>query len=514
MRNLSFVCLFLFLLLAGGTAISAEVDTGPPEIKELLPQDENYLWVYSGFAEYGHEMEIISIGKTGEETRYSIEGEVFDPSGGVSDSDFSLSLTYTATPEVLMQTTEEEMMMDSDFDQLELIRIPLEKGNSWTQDVTDEDGKEITLESEITNVEMDEGHHVYTVRYQDVASPYFEERRIKENVGVVEFKKLMIDEEGNYEMTYSLFEEASGVQTERNFTDTFREDWYMRYVPSLVSLDIIHGYPDGTFRSGDKVTVAEFLKMMLHSISYKADNGMDVWYSPYVETAIDLDIIDEGEFEDYNRPITREEMVKIMILAIEYDPSHSGDLPFKDKRTIDKAYRGYVQAAAELGIVAGYPDNTFRPETSTSRGEAAKLLYYTVLLLEQKEFTSSDALALEEEFDARLFPETDGQKVLAFDTKAELTDHLAEVVERGMAEILVDSFYTEEADGLYVVATEKPAMLFTDKPYQLYMDNQHTFYMVQEAETELYGPYRLVITYEFFESDWIITDRSFTNPAE
>lgn len=37
-------------------------------------------------------------------------------------------------------------------------------------------------------------------------------------------------------------------------------------------------------------------------------------------------------------------------------------------------YYPYIHAATQLGVVSGYPDGTFRPNSSVSRAEAAKIL--------------------------------------------------------------------------------------------------------------------------------------------
>ncbi|MFA9559329.1 S-layer homology domain-containing protein [Evansella sp. AB-rgal1] len=507
MRKVSLVFLTLFIFAVVGN-VSAESIYDSTELKDLLPKDENYKWNYWGFVEYGHEMQVTSILKEENETYYSISGEVYDASGGESGGDYSLSLSYIVNSDVLIQAKREDMMLDSNFDRIELIRTPLEQGTAWTQEVLDENENEVTLETEITNVHMDDGHKVFTVRYEDPNTPYFEERQIKENVGVIHFEKLMMDEEiGSYEVTYSLNEETSGVQLEKSYEDVSYDEWYMEYVPSLTSMNIIHGYPDGSFRPNDEVTVAEFLKLILHSISYKYENASDFWYSSYVNAAKALGIIDENEFEDYNRPISREEMVKILILAIGEEPSHSGEVAFEDAASISAEYRNYIESAVELGIIAGYADNTFRPDTPSTRGEVAKLSYYTLMLLDLKDFTPADALKREDDFRAHLFPETDGNKVVEYDTKTEFIEHAMKVMSRDLAVSFVDRYYKEQGDGLYVIPKDGPIRILEDHTFQLYRKNEHEFYMTQVLNQDLFGPTHLMVSYEFVEGDWIIKAR-------
>ena len=47
------------------------------------------------------------------------------------------------------------------------------------------------------------------------------------------------------------------------------------------------------------------------------------------------------------------------------------DVPFTDADLIGEDFRHYVAEAYSKGIIAGYPDNTFRPAGTATRAEAA-----------------------------------------------------------------------------------------------------------------------------------------------
>lgn len=182
------------------------------ELRALLPKREDYEWVYNGFAEYGHELELEEIEHKNGKVVYETEGEVFDMSDGESDDDFSLSVDFIVTTDSLIQEKKGKKMMDL-FDSMVLIQLPLEEGQTWTQTVKGEGGNEIQLECTIEKVEDKDGAKAYTVFYQDKDSPYYEKRVIKEGIGVIEFTRLYIQEEGedeNFEISYWLYEEASG----------------------------------------------------------------------------------------------------------------------------------------------------------------------------------------------------------------------------------------------------------------------------------------------------------------
>src|SRR5699024_8054600 len=72
-------------------------------LTELLPDKKSYKWDYDGSTEYGHNMELKKIEESADKVDYTLEGEVEDASGGESESDFSLDLTYTVTEDKLIQ---------------------------------------------------------------------------------------------------------------------------------------------------------------------------------------------------------------------------------------------------------------------------------------------------------------------------------------------------------------------------------------------------------------------------
>jgi hypothetical protein len=50
---------------------------------------------------------------------------------------------------------------------------------------------------------------------------------------------------------------------ESSYTDVNAGDWYVQIIEYLTAVDILDGYPDGTFRPNDPITRAEFAKMIV-----------------------------------------------------------------------------------------------------------------------------------------------------------------------------------------------------------------------------------------------------------
>ena len=179
------------------------------ELKQLLPAQAGYHWVYSGFVEYGHMLNLKTVTAGDSETVYHLSGAVGDPSGGEARGDFSLSVNYIITKGNLIQEVTGEKMMDT-FTHMELLRTPLQPGTKWEQKVKDRENKEYELACAITAVDEESGGKVYTVEYKDKNSDFYEQRVFKEKTGVIQFEKIWQSKEGPVVMGYALYDDASG----------------------------------------------------------------------------------------------------------------------------------------------------------------------------------------------------------------------------------------------------------------------------------------------------------------
>src|SRR5699024_12563057 len=95
---------------------------------------------YNEEVEDGNRMKLKSIDEKEDKAIYTVEGEVDDVSCGESGKDYSLDVTYTVTSDTLIQEVESETMMDNNFEEIELIQMPLEEGTEWTQTQTNAEG--------------------------------------------------------------------------------------------------------------------------------------------------------------------------------------------------------------------------------------------------------------------------------------------------------------------------------------------------------------------------------------
>ncbi|HPF31533.1 MAG TPA: hypothetical protein PK907_00825 [Candidatus Sabulitectum sp.] len=163
---------------------------------EYLPEEPGFTWHYWGFAEYGHTMRLVDIIQGDDETVFMVSGMVEDVSGGEAQGNFSMKLKYTVTDSCLILSQHAPLAMDSDFPRMELLRLPLEEGASWTQTAGDT-GLLCEIES------IDDG--VITVRYSDMHSEFYHLREFEPGLCTTVFEKLYISPDGSFEIGYTLF---------------------------------------------------------------------------------------------------------------------------------------------------------------------------------------------------------------------------------------------------------------------------------------------------------------------
>lgn len=165
-----------------------------------------------------------------------------------------------------------------------------------------------------------------------------------------------------------------------------QDHWAESYISQLSDADVIRGYPDGTFKPEGNITRAEFTKAMVLSRGLPlkptvnptfTDVGADHWCYPYVESAIAAGMIVPGEYVQTafipDEPITRVEAAIFLSRSLGLTEG-SGFTGFDDGSQIPVEFRGYIRAVKERGLIAGYPDGTFRPWNPISRAEASTIL--------------------------------------------------------------------------------------------------------------------------------------------
>ncbi len=152
----------------------------------------------------------------------------------------------------------------------------------------------------------------------------------------------------------------------------------------------IIGYEDGTVRPGANITRAEVATIFFRLLTDETresywsqssgftDVASGAWYNNAVSTLTRAGILDgyeDGSFRP-NASITRAEFTKIAVSFFKHAGWASSN-PFND--VPDSAwYAEFVKTAAELGLIDGYEDGTFRPNAPITRAEACTIVNRTL----------------------------------------------------------------------------------------------------------------------------------------
>ncbi|MYL34651.1 hypothetical protein GLW08_14375 [Pontibacillus yanchengensis] len=171
---------------------------------------------------------------------------------------------------------------------------------------------------------------------------------------------------------------------ETNYPDVSEDITGNEEIQYLEDQGIIKGYPDGTFRPGNDVSRMEAAIMLTRELGLSTDNRPNPNFDDiskehphykYVATLVDEGIIqgtDSNEFQP-DRNIKRIEMAAVLTRAynLENEPIS------KDFDDVN-GNRKYVSEVVSNRISIGFPDDTFRPNASTTRAQFSIFLARTM----------------------------------------------------------------------------------------------------------------------------------------
>lgn len=187
---------------------------------------------------------------------------------------------------------------------------------------------------------------------------------------------MVVDANGNFAISNPVW----AVQKDVLFEDA-KGHWAAGSINALADLAIINGYPDGTFKPENKITRAEFAKMMAKiAPEVAADKKAKVSFSDAVKGEWYYDSVvymaENGYINGYpdktfkpNAEITREEIAQIVYKVKGLKDTTKSDI-FKDVPS--KLWSATaINTLADNALIKGYGDGTFRPSGFATRAEAA-----------------------------------------------------------------------------------------------------------------------------------------------
>ena len=180
------------------------------------------------------------------------------------------------------------------------------------------------------------------------------------------------------------------AESAHRFTDT-QDYWAADYVDYLYTSGITTGYADGTFRPNDSITRAQFSAMLFRylGLSESQYEGVTLPFADaekiptYAQTAVKAlytigvvgGVNRNGKlYFDPNTTLTRAQAAA-MIGRTQEKGFGLAELSFSDRGKIPAYAAFYIQTMTYQGVLGGYADGAFRPGSSITRGQMAKILY-------------------------------------------------------------------------------------------------------------------------------------------
>lgn len=132
--------------------------------------------------------------------------------------------------------------------------------------------------------------------------------------------------------------------------------WAAAELTSLAGAGIIIGFPDCTFRPDATLQVNEFIKMLAVAAGWEIERDETNWASSYIQAAISNGVMIDGDFDRYDRPITRKEIVNLIIALLGEEKESA------------------LEKAADLGIIVRDEQGSLNEDATATRAEAAVML--------------------------------------------------------------------------------------------------------------------------------------------
>ena len=253
------------------------------------------------------------------------------------------------------------------------------KGNSG-RTVVSIDGKTVWENGKMVAHAIDTANDKYTDGYKDNAFTVMETGWVQQSDGSYKWMVTRVCKYCGYEETVE---------------ETKRDDITAVLLPALQANTDDHysyliGYADGTVRPNGKITRAEvatiFFRLLDDDTRAKywssennfSDVSADKWYNNAVSTLSRMGVIGgyaDGTFRP-DAPISRAEFAKIAVSFTQNTGSATYNY-FTDVKTTDW-FAPYVTAAKDAGLIEGYSDGSFKPESKITRAEACAIVNRTL----------------------------------------------------------------------------------------------------------------------------------------
>lgn len=166
---------------------------------------------------------------------------------------------------------------------------------------------------------------------------------------------------------------------EDTFSDVSDKDWYGYDVLKLKGLAFISGFPDGTFRPNQDISVEEFVTIALKVVGQGEAlvENKTRWSDGFIQRAKDLKYIREGEFDNFQKSITRGEISRIILrmIALKVPDNYKEYASMiTDYNAMSPEWQEIALKVYTTGMIGGFPDGSFVLDGKATRAQASVIL--------------------------------------------------------------------------------------------------------------------------------------------
>ncbi|OME76445.1 hypothetical protein BK120_28465 [Paenibacillus sp. FSL A5-0031] len=172
-------------------------------------------------------------------------------------------------------------------------------------------------------------------------------------------------------------------------------NWAKEAINRALKLNIVQGYPDGSFKPNATVNRAEWTVILGRALKLESKNAstafadmknIPTWAQSFIEQAVAAGIINGYEDQTF-RPtqnVNRTEIAVMIVRALHLPLEAADSLNFADAAEIPSYAKAYIATAVKYGLIKGLDQNQFGGTKSATRAEAITLVLRAVDYLEAK----------------------------------------------------------------------------------------------------------------------------------
>ena len=169
------------------------------------------------------------------------------------------------------------------------------------------------------------------------------------------------------------------------YKDVISEHWAYSDIYYLTVRGIFSGKDAEHFAPDDEISREEFVKLICKAFDLK-DNNTEInfddvvkneWYYPYIKTAVNNNIVNGISEKTFGigQSVLRQDICVLLVRALGVDLSgEESDTTFSDAGDVDEYAKSAVAYLSSLSAINGFEDGSFKPKDTCTRAQAAKIL--------------------------------------------------------------------------------------------------------------------------------------------